>query len=170
MVIICYRWDMSKPLEEYTVHRARTLKDLKEQAQLPRSRPAKARCGVIQLPILNVEPHHVVADELHLFLRIVDILIRNLIYQMVIQERRSAAQDQAVNYLQKLESAVKELNVSFRVWEIVEKDGKRTGRYDCTSLMGNPKKKVLSNLPPTFATLITNEEIATTMRDIWTVS
>ncbi len=161
---------MSKPLEEYTVRRARTLEDLKQKAQLPSSRSAKQRCGVIHPPMLNIEPHHVVADELHLFLRIVDVLIRNLIYQMVIQERRSAAQRQDVNYLKKLERAIQELNVSFRVWEIIEKDGKRTGRYDCTSLMGNSKKKVLSNLPPKFATLITNEEIATCMRDIWTVS
>ncbi len=81
---------MRKTLEEYTVRRARTLEGIKK-AQLPSSRPAKERCGVIRSPLLNIKLHHVVVDELHLLLRVSDVLIRNLILQMVIQERRSAA-------------------------------------------------------------------------------
>lgn len=161
---------MSKPLEVFTVHRARTLESLKRKAQLPSRKPAKERCGVIHPPILNIEPHCVVADELHLFLRIMDVLMRNLIQQLVIQERISARNGQSVPYLKKLEGEINEFNVSFRVWETKDNDGRATGRYECTSLMGNDKKKVLSTLPPKFNTLITSEEIATTMRDIWTVS
>ncbi len=146
------RWDMSKPLEDYTVRRARTLAMLKEHAQLPSSRPAKQRCGVIQSPLLNIELHHVVVDELHLFLHIVDVLIRNLIFQMVIQERRSAAQQHHEKYLHKLETAIREIGVSFCVWQVTEADGKRTGRYDCTSRMGNDKKKVMRSLPSNFTT------------------
>ncbi len=161
---------MRKTLEEYTVRKARTLEGIKKKAQLPSSRPAKERCGVIHSPLLNIELHHVVVDELHLLLRISDVLIRNLIFQMVIQERRSAADQHHEKYLDKLEKAVREIGVTFRVWEVVESNGKRNGKYDCTSLMGNDKKKVMRNLPTQFATLIPDEQIATTMADVWIVS
>ncbi len=162
---------MSKPLEEYTVRRARTLDGLKEEAQLPSNRPAKSRCGVIHAPLLNVEPHHVVVDELHLLLRITDVLIRNLISKLVIQEVELKVLGQpAQNYLQMLERAVRETGVTFRVWEERSADGKPSGKYDCTSLMGNDKKKVLRNLPSHFGSFILDKEVATTMSNIWIVS
>ncbi len=93
---------------------------IKKHTQLPSSRPGPERCGVIHSPLLNIELHHVVVDELHLLLHISDVLISNLIFQMVIQERRSAADQHHENYLDKLEKAVREIGVTFRVWEVAE--------------------------------------------------
>ncbi len=161
---------MSKPLEEYTVRRARTLDGLKEKAQFPSNRPAKSRCGVINAPLLNIEPHYVVVDELHLILRITDVLIRNLISKLVIQEVELKVLGQpAQNYLQMLEMAVRETGVTFRVWEKRSADGKPSGKYDYTSLMGNDKK-ILRNLPSHFGSFILDTEVATTMSNIWIVS
>ena len=74
---------MSIPMEEYTENRVRTQETLKKCSKLPSSRPAKERLGSQRSPLLTIDPDHIVLDELHLLLRVLDILIRNLIYEMV---------------------------------------------------------------------------------------
>ena len=64
-------------------HKPRTLNGLKESATLPLSK----RLGCKHQPLLNLELDHVVVDILHLMLRIVDILIRNLIAKMAEMDR-----------------------------------------------------------------------------------
>ena len=51
---------------------------------------------------------------------------------------------------QHLQEAVQTINkcgVTFHVWEKKNADGKGSGTYDWTSLMGNEKKTVAKNLP-----------------------
>ncbi len=67
---------MSVDEKEYTQKRARTLKSMQENGK-----KAKQGChkhyGNIQSPLLKIEPTHIVLDELHLLLRVGDILFRN---------------------------------------------------------------------------------------------
>ena len=71
---------MSIPLERF---KARSLETLKKCGAMPPSKPAKERLGSQHPPMLAIDPDHVVLDELHLLLRILDVLIRNLILEMV---------------------------------------------------------------------------------------
>ena len=81
---------MSIPLECYTSsNMKRTLASLKKCASLPKSRPASQRLGVQHRPILSLEPESVLIDELHLLLRVGDVLIRNLVWEIVDANRRS---------------------------------------------------------------------------------
>ena len=49
----------------------------------PRSRPAKDRLGSQNKPILHIELDKIVIDELHLRLRIVDVLVRNIVHEVI---------------------------------------------------------------------------------------
>ena len=77
-----FRWDMSVPEEVYcTAHprgKARTLAGLLENSRF--SQP-KRHLGSKNTPLLPLEPTCFVLDELHLFLRISDVLLRNVILQ-----------------------------------------------------------------------------------------
>ena len=57
---------------------ARTLQEVKEM-----SKKSKDNYGCCQEPLLNIELDHIVVDELHLLLRITDILTANLITEVI---------------------------------------------------------------------------------------
>lgn len=50
-------------------------------------------------------------------------------------------------HLDSLISAINDCGVCFQVWEKKDADGRRSGTFDFTSLMGNDKKLLLKNLP-----------------------
>lgn len=75
-LFVTCRWDVSLK------HNERTLSTIKKCAQLPSSKPLAERLGVKDVPLLNLELHDVVVDVLHLMLRVMDVLIRNLVYKM----------------------------------------------------------------------------------------
>lgn len=83
-------------MDDYTSisKRARSLDDIKTCALLPKKRPTRERLGVQNIPILNIEPDHVIPDELHLMLRVGDILIRNLINYIVTYTRKQRVETQ----------------------------------------------------------------------------
>ena len=64
---------MIKPLDFYhTRGMQRTSQNLKEDV-------VKNDFGVYAQPLVSIEPEHIIVDEIHLLLRICDILLRNLI-------------------------------------------------------------------------------------------
>ena len=131
---------MSIPMEEYTEKRVRTQETLKKYSKLS-SRPAKEWLGSQQAPLLSIDPDHIVLDELHLLLRILDILIRNLIYEMVRldthdSQRASRSRSASVTHLQQLIGTVRECGLSFNVWEKQDGDRKPTGK--CDRIWENP--------------------------------
>lgn len=70
------------------------------------------------LSLCEFEIHDIIIDELHLMLRITDILIRNLIWGMVYfdaKERRNGARSA---YLQSFEDAVRSCGLTFKVNKI----------------------------------------------------
>jgi len=162
---------MTKDMAVYTAERVRTLSSLQSCARLPKSHPTHQRLGVQHPPILKIGPNHVVPDELHLLLRIGDVLIRNLVFQMLHQDQRcnrTVTSHPSRSHLQLLQQKVKECGVTFRVWQKRDSDGKLSGTYDWTSLMGTDMKKVLKHLPFKFGELL-EENLQATTSQIWTV-
>ena len=74
------RWDMSVDKKVYTdiSKKARTLQRMKELSSHSYSTCSR-HLGCVLPPLLNISLDNVVLDELHLLLRIMDVLIRNLI-------------------------------------------------------------------------------------------
>ena len=162
---------MSKPLTEYNKDCARTQATLKKCSEMPPSRPAKHRLGSQHPPLLKIDPDHVILDELHLLLRVTDILIRNLVFEMVHLDLQDKQRGNSTNttYLEAFVASVRECGISFNVWEKREADRKPTGKYEWTSLMGKDKKKLLAALPSRLRQILP-VDIVDTVVQLWRVS
>ena len=133
---------MAIPMVQYTKNLARTQATLKKCSKLSSSRSAKERLGSQEAPLIAIDPDHIVLDELHLLLRILDILICNLIFAMVRldihdSQQGSRSSSASTTHLQQLVSTIRECSISFNVWEKKDSDRKQSGKYDWTSLTGN---------------------------------
>ena len=161
---------MSIDESEYIGVKARTLQSLKEKSKLA-SKGCHKHLGSQNPPLLDLEPSQIVADELHLLLRIGDVLFNNLILYMDQQDHRQRERQGLVpSYVRKLEQEIRGCGVSFAIWCKKDADGKPTpGRLDCTSLNGNQKLRVLRNLPQKLATIM-DEAVAAKVAKLWIVS
>ena len=158
---------MSIPLDAC---KSRALETLKKCGALSPSKPSKMRLGSQHLPLLSIDPDHIVLDELHLLPRILDVLIRNLILEMVrldIQSNQRAGASSG-SHVERLVSTIRDCRISFSVWEKKDADRKPTGVYDWTSLTGADKKKLLSTLPEKLPGILPSD-ISPTIVQIWKV-
>ena len=107
-------------------------------------------------PHLNIELTHVVVDELHLLMRICDVLLRNLIEDSVNLDHKNkiGKRGQTNQCLDELVSCVRSCGVSFSIWENKVKDGRGDflRNLKWSSLTGSDFKKVLDNLPQKLTT------------------
>ena len=87
-------------------------------------------------PFLKIPVNHFVLDELHLLLRIFDVLFDNLMALATMLD--NAARDGSYKYVEGLATAVRECGVTFHIWK--DKEGGDKCKY--TSLTGNRMKKV----------------------------
>lgn len=71
-------------------------------------------------------------------------------------------------HLQDLIKAIVSCGVSFNIWEKTDADGKRSGLYDFTSLMGSDKKLLLQSLPDKLKGIL-KPETSETVIQIWKV-
>ena len=62
----------------------------------------------------------VVVDELHLLLRVMDVLIRNLISLAVSRDHEEQRQGETSNHIRQLQQAVQSCKVTFTIWQRVE--------------------------------------------------
>ena len=129
------RWDMSIPLVDWNADNIRSLKETIACSQLPKSTSVSARLGVKHKPLILLKTDHIIPDELHLFLRIPDILIRNLILHAVEEDLVARHHQQPDTSLSTMLECVKECGITFHVWQNNAKD-----KYEFTSLRGNDKK------------------------------
>ena len=149
----------------------RTLDDLKRCC---RKKGTKNFCCV-HPPLLNIPLDHIILDELHLLLRVTDVLTRNIMDEMIEWDDEDAHKNKVKNpapignHLQQAITAVRECGISFHVWEKKNADGKGSGTYDWTSLMGNEKKKLLKLLPEMFSSFL-RKETATVIEKLWKVN
>lgn len=164
-----FRWDMSKPGDFYSKPpMAFTLADVKKHA-------TSSEFCCINQPLLNIPLHHIVLDELHLLLRITDVLLANLIEDAMEWDDREdflkrRGETKGV-HLRNLTQVINSCGVTFSVWEKKDGDGKGTGKMDWTSLMGDERKKLLKNLPAKLEASqdSINHDTAETVIKIWKV-
>lgn len=79
-----------------------------------------------------------------------------------------APRDQTTTHLDSLVKAICSCGVSFSVWEKQNADGKGSGLYDFTSLMGTDKKLPLEKLPAKLDGII-SRATSTTVIKLWKV-
>ncbi|XP_071107750.1 uncharacterized protein [Haliotis cracherodii] len=103
---------------------------------------AKREYGVHHTPLLKIEMEDFILDELHLLLRITDVLEKNLINDAMTRDKERAAVKENPKHMGELVKAIKSCGVPFSYWE-----EKETKKLKWTSLNGLEKRKLLSKLP-----------------------
>ncbi len=161
-----YRWNVSKD------HTLRTSESL-QRCLVDRS------MGVVNHPLLDFDVKDVIIDELHLMLRISDILIRNLILAMVYFDDVRQTQG---HYLSTLQDSIKSCGITFRVSEIISltvfqnhkqhqiwqaKDSHN--KLEWTSLRGHERKVLLKKLPVKITSLFPEAAMGIKVKEIWEV-
>lgn len=103
------------------------------------------RNGCKTHPLLDIEPENIIPDELHLLLRITDVMTENLIIAAILHDKRQQRNCKLLEgaMIKQLLECIKSCGVSFKIWDVkgANKD------FEFTSLMGNCKKKLLDKLP-----------------------
>ena len=101
-----------------------------------------------------------------------DKLTKNLVNDAIEWDKKDnlhkAPSQRSDYHLQGLVKCISSCGVSFNVWEKVDADGKGSGLYDFTSLMGSDKKLLLENLPEKLTGVIRPETSETVIK-IWKV-
>ena len=57
--------------------------------------------------------------------------------------------------------------VSFNIWEKVNADGRGSGSYDFTSLLGNDRKKLLKELPGKLSSEVIHANTSEKVANLW---
>jgi len=124
------RGDMSKDSGYYdAIPLKRTIQ---EMFQLSTKKSGENYC-CCHKPLLVIPLDHIILDELHLMLRITDILIEKLIedaMQWDDKESSSSTKKRSVEkseHVQKLTEAINNCGVSFSIWEKRNADGEGSG-------------------------------------------
>ncbi|XP_053374155.1 uncharacterized protein LOC123545375 [Mercenaria mercenaria] len=134
------RGDMTFPEGYYhTLEMLRTIQEISDLASTGKS--GKQSFGVTGKPLLNIEPIRYVPDELHLLMRITDVLLRNLIDDARSKDEYGRLTGQSCDNLDILVKAIQSCGLTFKIWNA------KNGDLDWTSLSGNDKKTLLRELP-----------------------
>lgn len=165
------RWDMSVDASTYNGENMRRLADMKHQAALCPSRKDKitvdSKKGCINKPLLEIEPSNCVVDELHLFLRISDVLLLSLFNKLVaLDHAYKVHQTGTGGNVSAAVQLIKKLGVSFSLW--IKDEGKGT-KLEMTTLNRNDRLKVMSGLPSSFDKLLPSE-VSGHLAKLWLVS
>ena len=141
------RHDMSKGELFYCQHEMK--KTIDEMVKLCTKKVSNY--GSVHPPLLNVDLDHIVVDELHLMMRIVDVLLRNLIENAVnLDQKESLGKtSKTKRHFDEVVNIIRDCGVSFSIWENRIKDGKGDSlkNLDWTSPTGTDMKKILKHLP-----------------------
>ena len=156
------RWDMSVSNGTYNL---RTLDDMK-QCVIKKSIDEKKGC--INLPLFEIEPQQCVPDELHMLLRISDVLFRSFFgYTIYLDKRNKTHRNIDSGLLQKSVKLVKGFGITFSVWMC--ENNKSNTAFEFTPLNRNERLKVLQSLPQYFDELL-SDELAGPLAKLWGVS
>ena len=115
-----FRWDMSVIEETYTsscpTGKACTLASLHTNCAF--SKPTK-HLGSKHPPLLELEPSQYVLDELHLLLRVSDVLVHNLIYYADHHDQtQHLRRGTNGTHIPGLEDLVKSCGVAFKICQV----------------------------------------------------
>ena len=101
-----------------------------------------------------------------------DVLERNIINDAIARDVKDnlnrAPSERKNQHVQNVVDAINACGVSFCVWQKKDANGKLSGIYEWTSLVGNEKKKFLANLPAQFPNFL-EEHVSGTVSQIWKV-
>ena len=147
--------------------RKRTLLSIKRSSE-------KKTLGCINSPLFDIEICNVIADELHLLLRIMDVLIQALIDTAVAHDHHEARKHRVTprikapdgSMVKDLTATIKSCGVNFYVWEDKKEAGKA---LQWPSLMGTDKKKILESLPQKFSNKCQPGNIVNKLVKLWNV-
>ena len=130
--------------------------------------------GCIAQPLLNVALDHV-PDELHLLLRVTDVLLTNLLDDAMERDEiedhlKKRGMEKGV-HLKAVVNIINNCGITFNVWE---KQDSPVGKVvmNWTSLMGDEKKKLLDVLPNKLAESINgiHDDTKDTVVQLWEVN
>ena len=131
---------------------------------------------------------NIVIDELHLMLRVTDVLIRNIIWAMIYNDLREVQQKKQPQHLDKLVQTIRSCGITFSVSHMyiytciyrlqyfydlftqVWKDkasGNKSDAYSWTSLRGNDRRTLLKKFTDYIPTLMCNN--SGTVKLLWEV-
>ena len=140
----------------------RTMEALMTTSPTPDEEQKKGRHGA---PLLRIPLANVVPDELHLMLRITDVLTRNLVKAVLAYNARKSptiSNVLQIPFIKKLLKNIRECGVGFHIY--MEEDG----GFKSTSLVGGDKKKLLKLLPRKLLKC-QPQNYRTTVKKIWEV-
>lgn len=159
------RWDMSVSNDQYNGENMRTLHEMKECVK---QKGIDKKKGCIDLPLIDIEPKNCVPDELHLFLRITDIIFNSLFEELVKLDHKSKVHKAGESdHVQRAVRNVRRLGISFNVWMSEGTPGKHSrSALEMTPLNRNERLKVLKNLPSNFDDLLPNST-AVSLAKLW---
>ena len=134
-----FRWDIDVSDEEYLVTQKRTIRSFYDNYRNKNDK------GCNHLPLINIDPDNIIPDELHLLLRITDVLINNLIRAAKINDLNHKRNCKLLDgpMVNSVINNIRSCGVNFSIWVSEKGPG-----FDFTSLMGDSKKALLKNLPP----------------------
>ena len=160
------RWNVNFDIDHYnSPPLKRTLQEVKDMSK---STHDNYCCS--KYPLLNIELDHIIVDELHLLLRITDVLTTNLIDEVLTWDQEDdfdkTNKEQKGKHLRKLIDAVRSCGITFDVWQQKNADGKVSGTYDYTSLLGSDKKILLAELPNKLDEVL-RPSMKDTVIDVW---
>ena len=157
---------MDVPDKEYLISKQRTLESLHNDYK------EKAYCCK-RLPLLDIETDHIIPDELHLLLRITDVLLKNLIATAVASDKRSMKRKWKLlkgPMLNAVKSNIRRCGIPFDIWEAKENgmSSDKAVSYSFTSLVGYKKKNLLKFFPSKI-TLCQPSNCAKCVQKLWEV-
>ena len=150
--------------------KARTLQKMKDLSSHSYSSCTR-HLGCVLPPLVNIPLDHIVLDELHLLLHIMDVLIRNLILYADGEDHRQKAHHGVESHnVRKLEQAIRSCGVCFQIWQNKEPTGKPIpGSFDWTALSGKHKFLVLKKLPAKMDKIL-KEDVSPQVAKLWNAS
>lgn len=131
------RQNLDRPWDYYhSQEMSRTVENLRQGS-------AKKHFGSKFAPLLDIEPCNIIPDELHLLLRIGDVLLRNIIDDVKRLDDLNKLNKQNSKNVDELVQTIRRCGVSFNIW--IQKGS--NGELDWTSLTGSDYKTLLINCP-----------------------
>ena len=111
----------------------------------------KKKFGSKEVPLVSISPDKIIPYELHLLLRVSDVLLQNIIDDCRQMDALATAQKKSADHLDRLVRALNEIGIHFQIWN----DGSGLQQY--TSLSGNDCKQLFDTLPPQLLFALNND-------------
>ena len=155
---------MTKTAADYE---KRTIEGLNETDKelLKMNKCKNIRMGRVNDPLITIDLDYWIPDELHLLLRVTDVLTRNLITAAASDDYKHGRRDKDILHgpmVKKLVGAIKSCGVSFSIHDSDQK------LFSFTSLVGGDKIKLLTKLPSKLQDC-QPADFSTKVKDLWKV-